>query len=334
MKLSGPQASAYVTRPDPGKAGLLIHGADAMRVALKRQDAVRALIGPEGEAEMRLTRLSGGDLRRDGAALNDAMRAVAFFPGPRAVFVEDATDGLGTLMAEALSGWRPGDAHIVATAKALGKASALRKAFEASGAAVSIAVYDEPPGREEIAAELRRAGLDAVPTDALADLTALARALDPGDFRQVLEKVALYKWRDATPLTPEDIAACAPATLEAAVEDAVLAVADGRTADVGTLMRRLEGQAVLPVSICIALLWHFKALHGAAADPGGAARGRQLYGARGEAAKRQAQTWGAARLEDALRHLVETDLTLRSSSRAPGMAVMERAMIRLALMPR
>ena len=45
---------------------------------------------------------------------------------------------------------------------------------------------------------------------------------------------------------------------------------------------------------------------------------------------RQAGAWGARRLETALAHIVETDLTLRSTSRAPTMAVMERALLRLA----
>ncbi|HHW33516.1 MAG TPA: DNA polymerase III subunit delta, partial [Paracoccus solventivorans] len=49
---------------------------------------------------------------------------------------------------------------------------------------------------------------------------------------------------------------------------------------------------------------------------------------------RQAQAWGMRALEDALHHLVDTDLALRSSSRAPAAAVMERALIRLAMMPR
>ena len=44
--------------------------------------------------------------------------------------------------------------------------------------------------------------------------------------------------------------------------------------------------------------------------------------------------WGMFRLEEALKLLVETDLVLRSSSRAPQMAVMERALMRLAMMAR
>ena len=38
--------------------------------------------------------------------------------------------------------------------------------------------------------------------------------------------------------------------------------------------------------------------------------------------------------DGSVRLLLDTDLTLRSSSRAPAMAVMERALIRLAMMPR
>ena len=48
MKLTGRDAAAYFRKPDPEKAGLLIYGADAMRVALRRQEVIAALIGPAG----------------------------------------------------------------------------------------------------------------------------------------------------------------------------------------------------------------------------------------------------------------------------------------------
>ena len=83
MKLSARDALAAIAKPDPKKTGVLIYGANAMRVALKRQQLIKGLIGPQGEEEMRLTRLQGGELRRDGAALNDAIKAVGFFPGSK-----------------------------------------------------------------------------------------------------------------------------------------------------------------------------------------------------------------------------------------------------------
>ncbi len=334
MILKGVEASRYCARPDPGRAGLLIFGADAMRVALKRQEAIAALIGPEGEGEMRLARMSGGDLRKDGSILLDAIKAVGFFPGPRVAFLEEATDGLADTIGVALKEWKPGDAVIVVSAGNLTGKSALKTLFEKHPAAVCIGLYDEPPGREEIEAALKQAGLQDLGREAMTDLTTLARALDPGDFRQTLEKIALYKWGDATPLTPAEMAAMAPATIEAEVDDLVTAVAEARTDAIGPYFRRLEGQGTLPVTICIAALRHFRILHAAATDPAGASIGIQkarVNFKQKDAMGRQAGQWGMRALESAVALLLETDLTLRSASRAPGMAVMERALIRIAM---
>lgn len=334
MILKGAEAARYCARPDPGRTGLLIFGADAMRVALKRQEAIAALVGPEGEAEMRLTRMSGGDLRKDGSLLLDAIKAVGFFPGPRVAFVEDATDGLADTVAVALKEWKPGDATIIVTAGNLTGKSVLKTLFDKHPSAVCIGLYDEPPGREEIEAALKAAGLQNIDREAMNDLNTLARALDPGDFRQTLEKIALYKWGDATPLTPADVAAMAPATIEAEVDELIDAVAEARSAAIGPLFRRLEGQGVLPVTICIGALRHFRILHAAATDPQGPGVGIQrarVTFKQKDAMGRQAGQWGTRALEQAMSVLLETDLTLRSASKAPGMALMERALIRIAM---
>lgn len=337
MKLSGVAASRYFAKPEPDRAGLLIFGADAMRVALKRQEVIAALVGPEGEAEMRLTRIPGSDLRKDPALLQDALKAQGFFPGPRVAFVEDANDGLTPILAAALADWRKGDAGLIVTAGNLTKASALKKLFEDHPNAYAAGIYDDPPSREEIEATLQKAGLKDIGSAAMTDLIALSRDLDPGDFRQTIEKIALYKWGDRTPLAPEDVAACAPQTIEAEVDDVLNAVAERQAATVGMLMRRLEGQGVNPVTLCIGALRHFRALHAAASDPGGPSSGiarmrPPVFGPRRDRLLKQAQGWGMHRLETALQMLIETDLTLRSTSRAPGMAVMERTLIRLAMM--
>lgn len=336
MILKGIEAVRYCAKPDPGKAGLLIYGTDPMRVSLRRQEVIAALIGPEGEAEMRLSRMAGSDLRKDPAALMDAMREQGFFPGPRVVFVEDATDSLAPQFDAALKEWRPGDAQIVVTAGELrGKTAPLKVLFEKHLNAFAIGLYDDPPSREEIEDALKKAGLTQIDREAMADLQSLARAVDPGDFRQLLEKLALYKFGDSTPLHPDEIAALAPATLEAEVDDLIAAVADGNAVQVGTLVRRLEGQGTTPVTICITALRYFRNLQTAASDPGGVSSGiarvRVNFKMR-DAMIRQAGNWGLRKLEEAVATLLETDLTLRSASRAPGMALMERSLIRLAMM--
>lgn len=334
MILRGAEANRFLAKPDPARAGLLIFGENAMRVALKRQDAILALVGPEGEAEMRLSRISAGDLRRTPSLLTDAIKEIGFFPGPRVAFAEDATDGLAPPIAAALAAWVPGDATIVVTAGALTGKSALKTLFEKHPNAVCIGLYDEPPSREDIEAELARAGLSRIPPETMADLATLARALDPGDFRQTLQKIALYKWQDDSPLTPAEVAAMAPASIEAETDELLHAVAERDTPAIGLLMRRLEGQGVQPVGLCIQATRHFRALHTAKIDPGGLQAGlmkARVFGPRRDRMQRQVGQWPLRALESALQQLVEADLTLRSSSRAPLYAVMERALIRIAM---
>jgi len=272
MKLSTRDANAYFARPDPTKTGLLIYGGDAMRVALKRQEFLKALLGKDAEEEMRLTRIQAAELRREPALLMDAIKAVGFFPGPRAAFVEDANDNIERMLADAQ-------------------------------------LQPEP--------------------DAMAALSDLARAVDPGDFRQTLEKITLYKMNDATPLTVDDVAACAPTSTEADVDDILHVVAEARARDIGPVMAKLQAQGVNAVTLTIMAIRHFRTLYRIAANPGG-----PVYGVRDrDRAQRQAKSWGAHKLETALTVLTDTDLTLRSAGQnAPALALVERAFIRLAML--
>jgi DNA polymerase-3 subunit delta len=339
MILKGAEIARYLARPDPSRPALLIYGQDAMRVSLKRVEAVKALVGDKAEEEMRLSRLAGPGLKKDPAALMDAIKEVGFFPGQRVVLVEETPDSAADAVAAALKAWKPGDAVIVVTAGGLAKSSVLRKLFETHGRAVAAPIYDDPPGEAEIAQWLEQSGLREVPRDAMRDLQLLARALDPGDLRQTIEKIGLYKYGDATPLTPIEVALLAPATIEADMDELLHVVAEGRADAFGQLMRRIEGQGTAPVSLCIAALRHFRTLHLAAADPQGPAQGLArmrppVFGPRRDRMARQAQNWGVAALEEAVHALLDTDLALRSSSRAPQMALVERSLIRLAMTAR
>ena len=126
MKQTGAGAQNYFRKPDPSHTALLIFGADPMRVADKRQQVIATLVGPQGEEEMRLTRINAGDMRKDPALLDDAIKAQGFFPGHRVAFVEDATDGLSKVIDAALADWQPGDAQVIITAGQLTAKSALR----------------------------------------------------------------------------------------------------------------------------------------------------------------------------------------------------------------
>lgn len=337
MKLSAREAPGYFAKPDPKKTGLLIFGSDAMRVALRRKQVVNGLIGPAGEEEMRLTRISAAELRKDPALLSDGIKAQSFFPGPRVTLVEEATDGLAKVITAALSDWQDGDAQLVVTAGSLNARSSLRKLFEGHPNAFSVGLYDDPPSRAEVEAAMGEVGLGDVDGNAMQDIIGLSQSLGPGDFRQTLEKLALYKMGQGSPVSSDDVIACMPASVEAALDDVLNCVAEARQDQVGPILRKLEAQGVQPVGLCIGTMRHFRALHAAASDPGGAAAGMSrlrppVFGPRRDRMIRQAQKWGVQRLEQALQVLTETDLQLRSSAKAPQMALAERSLIRLAML--
>ena len=340
MKLTARDAPGYFKRPDPEKTGLLIYGGDAMRVAIRRQDVIKALIGENGEEEMRLARIPASDLRKDPAMLQDAIKAQGFFPGPRVAFVEDATDALAPIVTAALEDWQAGDAQVIVTAGSLKASSKIRKLFGGHRNAYAVGIYDDPPSRAEIEATLSEAGLTDISPDAMTDLNALARELDPGDFRQTIEKLSLYKLGDSAPVSSEDVSACAPQSTEAAVDDMLHIVAEGRSAEIGPMMNRLTAQGTQAVGLLIQATRHFRALHAAASHPGGASQGiaamrPPIFGPRRDRMMRQAQKWGVVRLEQALTALTDTDLALRSAGQtAPNMALVERTLIKLAMLGR
>lgn len=333
MLLRGREAAAFLKAPDPKAAGVLISGEDAMRVADARAQVAAAITGPEAEAEMRLARLAGAELRKDPAALIDATRAAGFFPGPRAVVVEEAGDTLAPVIAAALEDWRPGDAQIVVTAGALTPRSALRKLFEGARHAVAITLYDEPPGPEEVAAMLAAAGLRRIAPEARRDLAELAQVLEPGDFRQTVEKLGLYMFGQDAELTPADVAACAPLSWEADLDSLADAVMDRDEGRATGLLARLVAQGTAPVAVAIALSRRVRQLHQIAADPQARVFARGGFRRR-DLMARQARDWGAPALGTALGLVVDCDLQLRSGTRSPEAALVERLVIRLARLRR
>ena len=337
MKLVGDKANNYFTNPDNSHTAILIYGSDTMRVALRRQELLEALLGDNAEEEMRLTRMSGSDLRSDPSLLLDGLKANGFFPGLRAVFVEGATDTNSAVIDAAMQDWQKGDAILVLTANQLNARSKLRKVIENNSNSVAVGIYNDPPNEKEIISIVSRYNLNNFESDAKKDLIALGRSLDPGDFQQTCEKLSLYKYKDESVITSTDINLCAPVTVDAALDEAIHIIADARSDEVGPMLSRLFGQGMNPTTLCIAATRHFRNLHSAASHPSGPdvalSRARPpVFGLRKDRMVRQVRLWGGMRLEKALGVLTDTDLSLRSSSKAPAHAMLERAFIRISMM--
>ena len=144
MKLSSRDAQAFLKSPNPATALVLLYGPDAMRTAITRQDFMITLLGENAEEDMRLTRFSASEALAEPPIIQDAIKAIGFFPGPRGVLITEANDRIAPIVTDALSEWQDGDATLVIEAGNLRKTSALRKLAEKDPRSAAIALYPRP----------------------------------------------------------------------------------------------------------------------------------------------------------------------------------------------
>jgi len=339
MKLQPKNKNTYFLKPDPQMAGLLLYGVNPARIQKKKNEFINALLGLNANEEMRLTIISTTDLRKEPSLLIDTMKAQGFFPGPRCILIENASDRFTTLIQSVLMEWKHGDAHILLTATLLSPRSSLRKLFEDANNVYIAPIFDDPPSQGEVTTEIKKHNLPDIEKDALEQLFYLGQSLSPDEFSQTLEKISLYKLSDPSPLTYNDIKELAPYVIEAGIEEATNIIVEGRTSEVSPLLRKLESQGINLVHICVSTTAHFKKLYKASNDLNGLEIGiRNLKPPvpfnKSARLVRQVKSWDSTKLSSAISLLSNLDIELRSNSNAPNNARMERAMIRLSLMNR
>ena len=337
MKLAGAQARAYLANPGERFGCILLYGANTIRVSEKRIDLAKRLVGPDGARELRLTVLQAAQVAKQAGAVADNLKAVGFFPGPRLVIVEGATDAAFKQLSSALSVRNAGDAFLIVTAGALSTRSKIRKLFEKEKTAAAIGVYDEPLDKVAIQAMASEAGLTALTPESLEHLAQYSAYQTASELRNTLEKLALYTAKRQQPVTPHDIEMLAPDSRIAGMEDVLFAVAEGRPSDVVVPLQRLYSQGVSADSVCQSAYVYFRslqrvALHGGRLDAAFLKLRPPVYGPTRDRMASQVRRWGQERLEAPLQELFTVGLALRSTNQAPEAAVVERTLLRIAWM--
>ena len=337
MKLTGRNLDSFFVSPPKGVTGILIYGSDPVRVASKRQKLIHSMLGPNADKEMRLTIISRESLKKSPEQVIDLCKVQGFFPGQRALLIEEANESIRDIIIEAIDVWKNGDATLILTAGSLKPTSGLRKFFEQHKNTFSAAIYDNPITRAEIEKTISDSGLKNISQECFIHLVQIAMQLEPGDFKQTIEKLALYKLNDETPLTHQEINICIPLSNEAQIEEVLAVVLSGNHSKISQIVTRLKSQGILPVTLLIAATRHFKVLFSIIENPKGANAGvtalkPPVYGPRRQNLINQAQEWGPEKIKKAIKIIIATDLQLRSANQlAPQMALVERLFIRLAM---
>ena len=338
MKLISRDVISFLESPPRGITGVLIYGNNPMRVSNKREQFIKSLLGSNADEEMRLARISRENLKKAPEQAIDLCKAQGFFPGERALLIEEVNETISDIIIKAVEAWKDGDATIVVTAGSLKPSSSLRKLFEQKKNTYSVPIYENPMTKFEVEKIIAKSGLKNVTQDGFAQLVLVASELQPGDFKQTVEKLALYKLNDEQPVTYQDIINCAPISNEAGIDEVLNVILAGNEFKVSQILSRLSSQGTLPVTLMIAATRHFKALFSIISNPGGVKAGATalrppIYGPRKEALINQAQKWGPIKIKTAIKILTATDLQLRSSNQqVPQIALVERLFIRIAML--
>ena len=331
MKIAARDVAGFCADPPPNIVGVLLYGEDGGLVAERRRILTDALGAGDD-----LIRISAADARRSPATVETALTTAGFFADRAIVLVEGATDGMTKGLAPILSELTEGGGILVLTGGWLPARSSLRKLFETQGNLAAAPLFSAQMTVRDIEHVLRDRGLRAgVTQDGLASLVGLADGLDFGSFSRFLDLLAVRGLGSENPLDERDVMALAPVGLDGDLDSLAHSVAEGDLASLHVMMRRLTSAGTAPVGMLLALQRHFRLLLTANAGANGLSAVRPpIQGPRRDRIQRQLRIWTVPRLEQAARLLFEADGNVRSTGRAPDLAIVERAALRLAIMAR
>ena len=339
-KLAASRSRGYLKKPDLAHHAMLLYGPDATQVAARRDEAIRAQLGGATDDPFRFVRLEGDAVRRDPAMLMDETGSMSFGGGDRVIALVGATDATTAAIKPALE-TMAGGALLIVTAGQLAASSKLRKLFEGAVNAVALPFYPAEGAalEAEFSAMLGELGAPPVGPDARAALGEVLAGFQFGEAERFAETLALYALEEDT-VTAAAVLACAPPAAEADYDTAIQAVAMGRPRAIPSLVERLEAQGSGLAGLIRVLALYFQRLHRAQAVmeaegiDAGAAMGKlrpPIFWKLRDTFASQLRAWPHGAVEEALAQIDGLEADLRSGRTLPERALIERALMRIAM---
>jgi DNA polymerase-3 subunit delta len=181
---------AFLRKPDPAIAAILIYGEEGDAVRELAQRAVRKVAGSLDDP-FTVMALTEQDITSDPARLVDEVQSISMLGGSKAIWIKGAGDGFLRAALPLLAGKTQGNL-VVAEAGTLPKNAQLRTQFEKSPHALILPLYEAEAGEiagmveHVLAQDNLKIGQDALAR--FIELAGTARGL----ARREAEKLALY----------------------------------------------------------------------------------------------------------------------------------------------
>lgn len=347
VALKGQAIKSFLTDRDKTICSVLVYGPDAGLVR-ERADAIARAIVPDFKDPFNYIELTDTDLKEEPGRLSDEAAALSFMGGERVVRLRTGGEGAAKAAANLLGGLDDGHVKanglVVIEAGALTPRSGLRKAFEKAKRGAALPCYsDGPTDIRNLAVEAAGAEDLRFDEDAL-DLLTTILGEDHGVSRAEINKLILFKGPKSLrggpgTLTLEDVRASLVDGLGDAMDDTASACADGAPGQLALALFKAAAAGASPIGLLRALQRKFARLQTAgkmveAGDsPAGAMKKLRppVFFAEQRAFEARLHKWRGARLDAALRMLIDAELEAKTTG-APQKEIVERAALRLAVM--
>jgi len=327
---------AFVARPDPKRAVVLVFGPDSGLVS-ERVNALVVASADDANDPFSLVRLEGEELVADPTRLIEEAQTIPLFGGRRAVWVKAGSRNVATAI-EPLLELPAIECRVIIEAGDLRRSSPLRTLCERAKNAAALPCYTD--SERDLARlvdnEMRAAGLTLKP-----DARALLIPLLGGDraaSRSELRKLALYA-AGRGEVDVDDVAAVVADASALALDDLVDTAFAGRPAELEAQLAKARSAGSAAGTIFFAAQRQLAQLHKwRTAIESGAPFSLDnlqppLHFRRKGLVDAALKRWNAARLVDAMAELADATLTSRKT---PALAdtVAERALLALAVKAR
>ncbi len=337
MKIQPRAIQAFLHKPDPNIAAVLIYGPDSGLVSQRCKTLGMAIVDDLSDPFSVLD-ISSASLIEDPARLNDEARAISFGGSNRLIQLRGATEALSKILTGYLDNPAPSISSnagtmIIVDCLELTPRSSLRKLFEGHERAAAIASY--PLEGQELANTCKTILNEHGVSIDQAALQSLCQALgnNHGVMRSELEKLVLYVG-DKKSVEPQDITDCLADIAETSLDQLAFSVGDGNTPLADTYYRKAMAEGTSEIAILRTLQKHFQRLDWITGQIGqGKNTGSIIAGLRPpvffkhrDRLENQTRRWSAEKIHHALNILTHAEIACKSTG-TPTQLVCGRAII-------
>ncbi len=256
MKIGARAAQGFLRNPPV--SCVLVYGPDRGLVGERLTILAKTALEDLGDP-FRFIEISGPSLIKEPSLLSDESAAISFGGGRRVIMIGEATDATTAAFKDFLA-HRKDASLVLVRGGELGPRSSLRKLFEKSETAATLACYEDDPGTlHGVVGDFLKSNHLTASRDVV-DLIAENLGSDRQVTRRELEKLLLYMGGPG-PVAPKDVRACLGDQAAVSLDAVIYASASGDADRLDRALERLFLEGQNPVSILRMAIRHWQRLH-------------------------------------------------------------------------